>query len=189
MERIIRLKEGELEKKLSDDVEILFLENIILHDKNGIKNLSKIELPLNLKYLLILEDHSPKKNINIRKTKKNIINFFEEYAKSIIDKFKIPFNCEVMLFGVYQFHKSFYTVRYKPLEKIEVVKSNGHEPDEIMENIMNLNVSVECKEKLIDNYCINIRTGYDLYKNLNRTLLKVIIFKEIEELFKKMVFD
>lgn len=188
-QRIIRLKKEDLGKKINDDVELLFLENIDLHDNFGnIKNLSNIELPFNLKYFLILEDNSPKKNITIRRTQKNLRNFFKDYAKSIIDKFKIPFNCKVLLFGVYQFNKSLYTCRYtesdiyKNSEEIEVIKCTGYEPDEISFKIVNLDIPHDCKGKLMKNYCENIRSGYELYKTLNQTLLSVIIYTEIKEL-------
>lgn len=155
-------------------------ELLILFNVNFEKiNVKEIEIPYNLKFLVIHEVDSPQKDLeNLYTSKKK---FFKKYILEQIDKFKIPFGCAVLFYGIYNFHNKFYEINYfsESLNMLVISLCDFEIADKNIYHIIHeLTIAYETKLKLIKLYCKE-RPAYELYK-LHDEKLKMKIYNDIK---------
>jgi hypothetical protein len=168
--------------EVKENTKIFYMSNVSLYEDNFLgvkKEIKNINMPYNLEYFVFHERDSTQKDKagKYGEKKKDRQEYFTNYINKIIGKFKLPFNCKVLFYGIYNYHNKFYEINYfseiKP--QLYITKCDFFVMDDNIKSLINdLSVDIATQASLIKLYCKR-RSPYIIYKIHNDKLLMKII--------------
>jgi hypothetical protein len=162
--------------EVKENTKIFYMSNIEFYDTTGEKKeVKNINMPYNLEYFVLHEKDSTEKDAGNKygNKKKDRIEYFTHYINKVLSKFKIPFNCKVLFYGIYFYHGKFYEINYfseiKP--QLYITKCDFFIMDKSIHTLLTkISTDVKTQVDLIKLYCKR-RSRHILLKIHNDKLL------------------